>query len=61
MEEQEELSSKKKDEIKAIQRAIDEENKKIETALSRQNTADNEEDRPKWSRGKVTCISSLTF
>lgn len=46
----EEPSAKNKEEIKAIQRAIDEENKKIETALSRQNTADNEEDRPKWSR-----------
>ncbi|XP_055007038.1 cytoplasmic dynein 2 intermediate chain 1 [Boleophthalmus pectinirostris] len=49
VEDKEELSPEKREEIKAIQRAMDEENKKV-GALSRQNTTEIEEERPKWSR-----------
>ncbi|XP_072307063.1 cytoplasmic dynein 2 intermediate chain 1 isoform X2 [Eucyclogobius newberryi] len=49
VEDKEELSAAKRKEIKAIQRAMDEENKKV-GALSRQNTTENEEERPKRSR-----------
>ncbi|KAK7881757.1 hypothetical protein WMY93_030166 [Mugilogobius chulae] len=48
-EHKEELSPEKKEEIKAIQKAMDEENKKV-GALSRQNTTENEEETPTWFR-----------
>uniref|UniRef100_A0A673AYC8 WD repeat domain 60 n=1 Tax=Sphaeramia orbicularis TaxID=375764 RepID=A0A673AYC8_9TELE len=50
-EEKEELSDKRREEIKAIQRAMDEENERMGTAQSRQSPIREEEDRPKWSRG----------
>uniref|UniRef100_A0A3B3ZFG0 Uncharacterized protein n=1 Tax=Periophthalmus magnuspinnatus TaxID=409849 RepID=A0A3B3ZFG0_9GOBI len=54
VEHKEELSLEKREEIKAIQRAMDEENKKV-GALSRQNTTEIKEERPKCQtpqRGK---------
>ncbi|KAF7669959.1 hypothetical protein LDENG_00105480 [Lucifuga dentata] len=49
-EEREELTAQRREEIKAIQRAMDEENERVGTAQTRQNTNTEEEDRPKWSR-----------
>uniref|UniRef100_A0A3B3ZF84 Uncharacterized protein n=1 Tax=Periophthalmus magnuspinnatus TaxID=409849 RepID=A0A3B3ZF84_9GOBI len=56
VEHKEELSLEKREEIKAIQRAMDEENKKV-GALSRQNTTEIKEERPKWSRESETTES----
>ncbi|XP_042366337.1 cytoplasmic dynein 2 intermediate chain 1 [Plectropomus leopardus] len=50
-EEREELTAQRRKEIEAIQRAIDEENERVGTAQSRQNTSTEDEERPKWSRG----------
>ncbi|XP_071382120.1 cytoplasmic dynein 2 intermediate chain 1 [Centroberyx affinis] len=50
-EEREELTTRKREEIKAIQRAMDEENERVGTAQTRRSTSTEEEDRPKWSRG----------
>lgn len=60
-EEMEELTPQRREEIKAIRRAMDEENERIGTAHSRQSTSREEEDRPKWSRGTVCsfCVKFL--
>ncbi|XP_074477820.1 cytoplasmic dynein 2 intermediate chain 1 isoform X2 [Sebastes fasciatus] len=50
-EEKEEVTSQRRKEIEAIQRAMDEENERVGTAQSRQTTSTEEEERPKWSRG----------
>ncbi|XP_042254869.1 cytoplasmic dynein 2 intermediate chain 1 isoform X2 [Thunnus maccoyii] len=50
-EETEELTPQRREEIKAIRRAMDEENERIGTAQSRESTSREEEDRAKWSRG----------
>ncbi|XP_037613363.1 cytoplasmic dynein 2 intermediate chain 1 isoform X2 [Sebastes umbrosus] len=50
-EEREEVTSQRRKEIEAIQRAMDEENERVGTAQSRQTTSTEEEERPKWSRG----------
>ncbi|CAK6969284.1 cytoplasmic dynein 2 intermediate chain 1 isoform X2 [Scomber scombrus] len=50
-EEIEELTPQRKEEIKAIRRAMDEENEQIGTAQSRESMSREEEDRAKWSRG----------
>uniref|UniRef100_A0A3Q0SFI8 WD repeat domain 60 n=1 Tax=Amphilophus citrinellus TaxID=61819 RepID=A0A3Q0SFI8_AMPCI len=47
----EELSAQQRKEIEEIQRAMDEENKRVGTAQSRQSTKREEEGRPKWSKG----------
>ncbi|XP_030611818.1 WD repeat-containing protein 60 isoform X2 [Archocentrus centrarchus] len=46
----EELSAQQRKEIEEIQRAMDEENKRVGTAQSRQSTKREEEERPKWSK-----------
>uniref|UniRef100_UPI003AB023AE cytoplasmic dynein 2 intermediate chain 1 n=1 Tax=Centroberyx gerrardi TaxID=166262 RepID=UPI003AB023AE len=50
-EERQELTARRREEIKAIQRAMDEENERVGTAQTRRSTSTEEEDRPKWSRG----------
>ena len=54
-EEKEELTPQRRKEIEAIQRAMDEENERVGTAQSRQSVSreEEEEERPKWSRGRV--------
>ena len=52
-EESEELVTQKRKEIEAIQRAMNEENERVETAQSRQSTSRVKEDDPKWSRGTI--------
>lgn len=46
-EEREEIRAQRRKEIEAIQRAMDEENERVGTAQSRQNTSREEEDGPK--------------
>ncbi|KAK2859570.1 hypothetical protein Q5P01_004190 [Channa striata] len=53
-EEREELTLQRKKEIEAIQRAMDEENERVETAQPRQSTSREEEDGSKWSRTSET-------
>ena len=55
-EEIEELTPQRKEEIKAIRRAMDEENERIGTAQSRESMSREEEDRAKWSRGRVCTL-----
>uniref|UniRef100_A0A3Q1GT55 Dynein 2 intermediate chain 1 n=1 Tax=Acanthochromis polyacanthus TaxID=80966 RepID=A0A3Q1GT55_9TELE len=50
-EEKEELTARRKKEIEAIQRAMDEENERVGIVQSRQSTSREEEDGPKWSKG----------
>lgn len=56
-EEDEEAGAQWKKEIEAIQRAIDEENSRVESAQSRQISKDEEDER-KHSRGKSTSYST---
>lgn len=58
-EEREELTAQRRKEIEAIQRAMDEENERVGTAQSRQITSREEEDGPKWSRGKVVSTQNI--
>lgn len=51
-EEIEKLTPERREEIKAIRRAMDEENERIGTAQSRESRS-RDEDRTKWSRGRV--------
>ncbi len=51
-EEREELTSQRRREIEAIQRAMNEENERVGTAQSRQLASREEESGPKLSRGK---------
>lgn len=55
--EDEEAGAQWKKEIEAIQRAIDEENSRVESAQSRQISKDEEDER-KHSRGKSTSYST---
>lgn len=57
VEEDEEAGAQWKKEIEAIQRAIDEENSRVESAQSRQISKDQEDER-KHSRGKSTSYST---
>uniref|UniRef100_A0A3P8T8R5 Dynein 2 intermediate chain 1 n=1 Tax=Amphiprion percula TaxID=161767 RepID=A0A3P8T8R5_AMPPE len=50
-EEREELTARRRKEIEAIQRAMDEENERVGTVQSRKSTSREEEDGPKWSKG----------
>lgn len=58
-EEEEEAGAQWKKEIEAIQRAMDEENSRVESAQSRQISKDEEDER-KHSRGKPTSYSTST-
>lgn len=59
-EEMEEIRAQRRKEIEAIQRAMDEENERVGTAQSRQNTSREEEDGPKSSRGAFISFVSST-
>lgn len=59
-EEREEIRAQRRKEIEAIQRAMDEENERVGTAQSRQNTSREEEDGPNSSRGTFISLVSST-